>query len=516
MNWLARFWQGLKSLVSPRLKGPDPRRYLAGAAPGQWASNHLAEAAQCKGWQFVASRTLARMCSQAEIAVHHVGMVYEQERAVRRAMKLARLTRSRRELSRWKEYLHQLKADPTASSSRTARKPVSADDPLLRLLQRVNPEWSGVTFLFAAAQQLALTGSAMIWCVRNQAGIPAELYVLPTGLVSPRLASPEFPQGSYWLTPLSNWGLSPPGGYSPGTLGQALLTGAEIDARDIKPIRWPHPLYLSDGLSPLAAGALWVDVASEIDRASWYAMQNMERPGLIITQADASIDPDPADKVRFREDLAADHAGVANTGKHLWLPKGLAAQPRSSTPLELDHANSRTQYRDMSLALHAVSPISAGITEAGNYSAFWAAIKQTTELSVQPMLDLIAGELSELLGSSYPGPRREATFTARAIDDPQLLEQRLRTDIQAGNVILVDEYRAIRGYKPLGGEEGKAFAGAKAPPAEEEKPEKDKPDADKPTGDDDTGTRQDHRDAPPGRNSKAHTAKAHANGRIHR
>lgn len=529
MGVFGTVWDGLKSLLfansnskgkgsapSLPIQGADPRPYLSGAAPGMWATNHLAESQQCRGWQYVATQTVARMASQAELQVHFVGEPVEQKRRAKKALKIARLIGDRRTERQMRRILRKSGEATAQGGTKVDRTPVGGEDAMLRLLQRPNPEWSLNTFLFVGAQQIALTATALVWRVRGELGVPTELYILPTGLTTPQPPTADFPMGSYYLAPPSAFGVTSGAGelWVNGMLGRIMLTGAEIDARDVKPIRWPHPIHLCDGLSPLAAGAVWVDVSNELDRSCWYGLQNSERPGMIFGIDTAlPVDPDPDDIIRFREDLKAENAGVSNSRKHLFLPKGVTHDERSRSPSDMDYPNGRTQYRDANLALHSVSPVAAGISEAGSYAAYWASIKQTTELSIQPVLSLIAGELTEFLGSEFDGPRRELSLNARAIDDPQLLESRLKTDIQAGNVLTVDEYRTMRGYAHLGGERGKAFAGAKAaapllsPDAKGKGKEEEPDDGGDQDGDSDadgsgTGVRQEDRDAPPGRQDR--------------
>jgi len=485
VNLLSRAWSGLKSLLGggkaakPEAKDDGSLRWrmaLAGVLPGWWASNHLNEATRVEGWQFVAIRTLSRMGSQAELSVHEVGSRSEKFRRTRRALRLAKLLGDKKSVRRWKSRLKKLrvKTAPTAQGVRNDRVPVRSGHPLLRLMQRVNPEWSLATFLFAAIQQWAATGSCYVWCYRDDLGTPRELYVLPTGLLTQRAPSAKFPRGSYYLTPLSTFGLANPGSeWEQGTLGAALMAGREIDFRDVKPVRWPHPLNLSDGLSPLSAIKLWVDCANEMDRSSFYGLLNTGRPGMVISQKQDGPDPDQADLIRFEEWLRSESAGSSNTGRHMWLPKGLEAQPRYPGPAELDFPNSRPAYRDMNLAAHGVSQIACGIMEAGSLAAYRAALKQTTDLAVQPALNLLAGELTELLGSEFDGPRCEIGLHAPSVNDPAELESRLKTDIMAGNAVTVDEYRALRGLPPLGGDLGKAFVGQRTTVRLEDKdPEK--------------------------------------------
>lgn len=524
---LKRIWGWLKSLAGAgptKFKGRDPRPFLAGQAPGMWASNHLAESDSVKGWNFVAIRTMARMAASAETAVHELVNALRDRRRLERSLRFAKSIGDRRSARAVRRKLERLKASaPTSQGSKVERRPVEHSDPCLKLLAKPNPNWSGSILRYQAIQQLAATGTAILWCVRNELGIPVELYVIPTGLCIPRMPTEEFPQGSYWITPLSSWGLQPlnQDGWVTGALGSALLTGAEVDGRDVKCVRWPHPLYLSDGLSTASAISMWIDVANEMDRACWYGLQNTERPGMVFEQ-DPQIDPDPADKDQFREDLAAEHAGTPNTGKHLLLPKGIMSRDRGRTPADMDFQNGRPAYRDCVLAAHGVSPVAAGIVGAGSYSQFWAAVKQTTEIAVQPMLDLLAEDQTCLLGTAWPDGRREVNYKARAIDDPQLLESRLATDTRAGNVLLVREYRAMRGLQPFGDERDDAFAGAgmqkatgegdgNGGGADADEDRSRQRQGDRTSSDDDTGTRQQHRDAPPGRqdrNGKARGGRA--------
>lgn len=448
-------------------RGHDPRPALAGAIPGMWASNHQAEARQCSGWQFVAVRRLAKMCSRAVLHVEESDDRAANRRGVRRSLRLARRVGDRKSAGRWNRWLKRnATGGPGKAGGTSQDRPVPRSHPLRELLTRCNPEWSGVTFVFAAAQQLAITGTALVWCVRNELGAPAELYVLPTGLCTPQRPSAEYPEGAYRLAPIGAWGVgSADGVWGMGSLGAALMTGARIDARDVKPIRDPHPLYLADGLSPLAAGALWVDVAQEMDRSNFSLMRNAPRPALVFSLED-DADPDQTELARFDEWLRQDASGGENAGKNLRLPRGVKAEPRSTTPLEMDYASARKDYRDANMALHGMAPITAGITEAGSYSAFWAAIKQTNELAVQPLLDLIAGELTELLGDEWDGPRCVVRYESRKIDDPQLAKQWLEEARSAGNAVTVDEYRAkLNGQdvklRPLGGELGKQFVGVR-------------------------------------------------------
>lgn len=380
-GWLVKLWNRITGKAAkPTSPGTARRsairRWLAGDAPGLWASDHFEETHRNTGWTFCAVRALGLQFAQAT---------------------------------------------------------VHCDDPAVaRLLHKPNPAQSGAIFRFQVAQQTALTGTAFIWTVRNELGAPVERYVLPTAVTKARGPSAEFPEGSYRVDPLNNYAASwSVDGWQPNTpLHTLAYQGAEIDARDVRPVRWPHPLYLTEGLSPLAAGALPMDVADQIDRARWHALRNRVAPGLIIELSD-NVHTD--EQEQLEQEVADRNAGPHNSRRNLLLPPGVSATVVDDQS-EVEFASSYTQARDAVLALHATPPIAIGVTEAGNYSAFYAALLQYVELTVQPALDLLGDEDTAELGV----PVR---YTAKRIDDPQLWQTAIDNASRAG-AITINEYRA--------------------------------------------------------------------------
>lgn len=347
------------------------------------------------------------------------------------------------------------------------RKPVGDGDPLLMMLRKPNKWQSGALFRFQCAQQLELTGTILVWATRNAAGTPVALYVVPTGLARPMPPTASYPAGSWMVTPLASYGgnpedVAPPAGdddgYAPGgAIGSLLVTGGVLDGRDVKAVRWPHPIYLSDGLSPLAACSVEIDVAEQLGRSRWASLHNSSRPGMVFSLS-PEANPSPEDQEAFREDLKARNAGTQNTGNSLVLPQGMTADQVERSATELDYAGTWPQARDSVLAAHQTPAVAAGIAEAGSYSAFWASLKQYVELAVQPALDMVADELGEWLGPQFArrGLRAQegdwrrphgyvVEFKARAIDDPTVLETRLKTDILA-KAMTTEQYCRLRGY----------------------------------------------------------------------
>jgi hypothetical protein len=113
--------------------------------------------------------------------------------------------------------------------------------------------------------------------------------------------------------------------------------------------------------------------------------------------------------------------------------------------------------RDAVLGVHGVPPIAAGIGGGGSYAAFYAQLKQFTCLTVQPILELLAEEDTERLAPQF-GDGLTIEYEAAAIDDPEILERRLATDI-AARAITKGEIRSLRGLPPFGDARDNEFAG---------------------------------------------------------
>lgn len=380
-NWLRKFWNfAIGGGANTPQRRAAARRYLAGDAPGGWASDHYEETVRNTGWNYCAVRALALQFAQAEV--------------------------------------------------------YSNVPQIQRLLDRPNPGQSGAVFRFAAAQQFALTGTAFHWFVRNQLGVPVEVYILPTGLTRARGPSQEFPFGSYIVQPQSNLaGFASPDGWSPmSPITTLMFSGAEIDARDVRAMRWPHALYLTDGQSPAAAGALALDLAEQLDRARYYALKNGITPGATIKVPDGL----PEEEIeQLEEEVNIRNASPANARRTLLVHDGVSVEWSGQETKEVEYASSYQQARDAVLALHATPPVAVGISEAGSYAQFYASVMQYVELTVQPTLSLWAEEMSEELGSPV-------IANARRVDDPQVKQSEWDQHARHG-VVTVNEYRQAFG-----------------------------------------------------------------------
>lgn len=415
MSW-TKWWNRLlgKSRMHVALRG-----ILRPGQPGAWSSDHRAESQHFTGWNYVAIRAIALQAVRATVAVYDdsQGDVVAQHR-------------------RRKGHY-----DPHG-----ATRPLAVSHPLCRLLKRPNPYQTGASFRYEQVVQLGLTGTCYIWKVPNAVGRTVERYVIPTAAVTAVGPSREMPGGGYRVSPSAGLIGSGDGGGVVELPSLSRIRGAVVPASQMMVVRWPHPWLKHDGYSSVVAGALFIDTAEQIDRARWAHLKNGADPSLVIT-APEDIDPSQeeldAAAARFNEK----YSGTANTGKAMFVTGG-KVEKLSTSPKEMDYISAFSQLRDAVLALHGVPGVAAGISDGGSYASFYASLRQFTALTVQPTLDLLAEEETEQQACEF-GDCLTVEMTAAHIDDPELNERQLETDLAAG-AITRGELRALRGRAPFG------------------------------------------------------------------
>jgi phage portal protein BeeE len=451
--------RGPKRVQTESKKGPPPaiakksqaavgvgllRWALNSNQVGHWASDHRQEAEHFSGWNYVAITALMIQAYQAALEVYA-----DQSPDAKMIRKGIRKTFG--SISRYKALF---------GDSAKVDKPLPPTHPFVDLLMHPNPSQSGSMFLAEQIQQLQLTGTCWIWKIPNGLGRTCQRYVVPTAITQPVVPQEGLPNGGLMIQPWSLRYPVDPDGFS-NLPGWPLVMGAIIPKERLQCIRWPHPFYKDDGLSPLAASSLWTDTAEQVDRSRWNKMKNQGDPSVIISPPD-DTDPDEEELDAAATKLNLKYGGPESAGK-IMIAKAGSVTALGTTPKDMGYCESFPQLRDAMLAIHGVTGIAAGITDGGSYAAFFAAIKQFTELRVQPLLSMLAEEDQRDLAPEF-GSNLTIELNAAAIDDPAVLEATLNTDLKAG-VRTVGEWRQLRGLPPFGDErDDKLVTGVPDPP----------------------------------------------------
>ncbi len=396
--------------------------------PGEWASDHREESRNYTGYNYVAIEAIASQVSQA-IAEAYV-------------------TKGNRDSRR-----KSVKADEEDEK-------VGDSHPVMRILGEPNPHQSGSLFRYEQAMQIRLTGTCLIWNVRNGFGKIVERYVIPTAIARPYRPNSKFPYG-YWK-------ISPEGARydAPFLLGGLIYSiGFEIDARAMQVIRLPHPTRKDDGYSPIAANAIWSDLSTGIDVSRISTMRNGMKPSALVTlnNGDARMDDQEFDAVSKR--INELYAGADKAGKIMIVEGANATVTKlSHAPNEMDYKESHNQARDDTLANHRVPAVAVGITSPTGREGLYAPLEQYTHLTIQPLLNILADDDNRFWVWQY-GKGLYVTYTATSIQDEDR-EIKKTDQLVRGKAITKNELRILHGREPWDDERGDQLAGEKDIPKE--------------------------------------------------
>lgn len=428
--------------------GTGLRGALRQGQAGGWASDHVAESEHYTGWNYVAIRALALQAAQATANVYQDGSD-DQQRDLKKTYRAAHRQAT------W----GMARVKSLSYSEEEGGQPLPVSHPLVKLLRRPNPYQSGASYRMEIIQQLCLTGTALIWKVKNLVKTQTvQRYVIPTSCAQPIPPQQGLPNGGFRIQPMSR--TYNHDSDAPGMRGWRYAIGRNIPVEEFVIIRWPHPIFKDDGYSPLAAGSLWIDSSEQVDKTRWNHLRRGFDPSVFISPPDG-WDGDQDELREVQDKFNTTYGGADNAGK-VYVVNGSAA-PVTTTPKDMSYQEGAMQLRDCILALHSTPPVAAGISESGSYAAYYASLKQFTELAVQPTLDFIADEETEQQSPEF-GEGLVVEYEAKSIDDPTLQEEQLANDLTAG-VRTKKEWRQLRGLPPFGDERDDELVGAAPAPA---------------------------------------------------
>ena len=311
-------------------------------------------------------------------------------------------------------------------------EPVHESHPLLRLLHEVNPEdWWG-TFVYETVMFWQLTGQFYWWVIDNRAGLPSEMWVLPTQWVEQKW-SREGELIGYEVTPDGD------------VRRRALIPPEQIISGKHK-----SPLGKSQAQSPTAAGSEWIDNAESVEKARWMTFQNGPLPSVSIElDPEQYAKPDPEVLRAVKDRFVARYGGTARAGEPIIAPPGMTVKPFSMKPAEMDFPDTMEQVRDQVLALHGVPKVIAGITTDVNRATIYGANLIFCENTVNPLLSLLSGIMTEKLSPRF-GKGLRIWFDDARPDDAEAEREETRLDWALG-AITPNERRSERGREPLEG-----------------------------------------------------------------
>lgn len=241
------------------------------------------------------------------------------------------------------------------------------------------------------------------------------------------------------------------------------ILGHILDARQVQVIRLPHAWFLDDGQSPLSAGAKWIDAGEAVDEARYHQLRNGVDPSIVWSlPPDVMVDQDEIDRTQAR--ISAKYGGAQNVGRVMVAQSGTTITPLGTSPKEMCYGEGFQDFKSAILALHQTPPVAVGLQEAGAYAAYNASMKAWRHSAIQPLCDLLAESDTEELASQF-GSGLTVEIESNTVDDTELIEQQLKTDL-AARTRTKNEWRAVRGMPPLPSPLGDVLVGTDFDPTD--------------------------------------------------
>ncbi len=434
--------------------GASVRGALAGALAGSWVSDHREESQHFTHFNYIPIHAIAQQVASATITVYDDKANQSYNTSVRKSIRAKTGSYIRWESTR-KSYLNE-----------NDGKPLPTQHPLVKLLSCPNPYETGASFRYRIVQQLRLTGTALIWNVPSIEGQICQRYVIPTGVATPMMPSADMPLGSYRIQPTcSRYVTVEDQGYMIGSPVLRTLVGANVDARQIQKIQYPHPFYLDDGQSPLSAAPQWIDLETAVNVSRTANTKNGVDGSIFYDLGEESnVGEDELERIRAK--IHKNYGGPNNVGSVIVGQGGTKVTPLSTTPKDMCYSEGFQDTKNSLLALHQTPPVALGFQDPGAYAAYNASMKAWRTSAIQPVCDMIAESDTMFLAPKF-GPGLTVDIESPDINDEDLKLKEDALMIQAKNAVRVDEWRARMDLPPLGGEEGRKFVGA-ADPAEQQ------------------------------------------------
>lgn len=318
--------------------------------------------------------------------------------------------------------------------SHQSLEPAPANHPLVRLLADPNDPDTAYDVWYETILFLYLTGMAYWWLPKNELGLPAALWVLPSHWVTPVTGHNKFIE-YYELQPTEGFYLR-----------------QQIPADEVICFMKKNPLSKIDGYAPLSASANWISVGESLDVCQKQTYVNGTFPTVAV-QFDGSLnDPTEEQLRRIEAKFLVRYVGEMKSNKPLFLPPGVKVQPLIINPNEMVFGDTEERTARKICAAVGVPLLIAGLESATSTAAELAAQASFYRFPINPLRRALAAVLNEKLCPLYTDQEDSAEALRVWWEDgtpldPTIREKQIQTDLMAGS-ISPNEVRRLRGREP--------------------------------------------------------------------
>ncbi len=323
--------------------------------------------------------------------------------------------------------------------SQHKRVPVE-NHPLLQILQRPNPLYSGREMLEQIYSYRLISGNAYILAVGPDGQAPCELVTLRPDRVT-ILAGLNFTPCGYRYT-IDN---------------RHTDYYAQVDTGkcNILHIKNFHPLSDWYGLSAIEAAAYSIDQHNQAGAWNQALLQNGARPSGAMVLRGNDGKPGHMNEEQFQrlKNMVDEmFTGPANAGRPMLLEGGLEWQEMSMSPRDMDFLNSKhSAARDVALAF-GMPPQLLGIPGDNTYSNLAEARIALWEQTVLPLVDNTIEALNHWLVPYFESDL-QLTCDVEGVQALSSKREALWDKVQNANFMTINEKRSVMGLPPLQGGE---------------------------------------------------------------
>lgn len=302
------------------------------------------------------------------------------------------------------------------------------DHPLLRLLDRPNPQIGGSRFIQDLVGYRLLNGNAYVYAPPNSFTAPKELYALRPDMTQLIEGDAQRPVAGYQFS---------------GRHGSTRIAPEDM-------LHWKsfNPLDELRGMSPLMAAALSIQMNSDSRAWDVALLQNGGKSSGTVT-----TDGQLTDKQRaaLKEQLKAKHSGPRNAGKMMVMEGGMHWEQMGMTAVEMDWIEGlKLSAKEICIALET-PPEMAGDSANKTYSNYQEARKAFYQETVIPDMRDLCDELNRWLVPKFGGDLR-LDYDLDAVDALQENRTELWSRLNMTSWLTINEKRQAAGYEPIGAE----------------------------------------------------------------
>jgi len=305
----------------------------------------------------------------------------------------------------------------------------SPNHPLMRLLERPNPEQGLPDLLEAFFGALQTAGNGYLEAVQDDQGQPFELYALRSDRMKVVPGARGWPEAYDYSVGGRNVRLTRNGdGWMP-VLHLKLL----------------NPLNDYYGFSPLEAAAFAVDVHNASGAWNKALLDNAARPSGALVYGGGEGGERLTDEQfeRLKAELTETHSGTGAAGRPLLLEGGLDWKPMSLSPADMDFIDGKhAAAREIALAFGVPPPL-LGIPGDSTYANFKEANSAFWRHAVVPLTERLARALTGWLGAQFADVRIGCDLDAVPALAPE--REALWARLEAATFLTPQERRQMAG-----------------------------------------------------------------------